>query len=654
MSVLKEKTDSLSHRHIWMIVFLVAIVLGVACTGTVLYAKKYENRVPPGVHIGDVSIGGMTQPELQEYLHTMNNRLVDAGIHIHFETEDGEKNIVIPPTIRNDNVIDLVYLDVEKEVQEFFAQQNERGFFGRMWGVVLSRVINPDISLRHISLNKEAVLREFKNRLGGEETAVKNASVSIDSLSPLTYSITPSSPGVVFYYDDVADQIISAWSTLTIPNIRIEHSAAEPDIFESDVESILERVPVILEQGDFDVTYTDPHTKREYTWVLDKQTIAEWIEAQRTEDDVIGFGLSASSTKAFLEEEIAGVIDVQAENAKFEVGENGKVLEFQGSRPGVALDLEATYAAINEAILQRSWHDDGVITTLAVLVEQVEPNIKTGEVNELGIDEVLGVGYSNYSGSPPNRIRNIRHAVYNKLNGLLIKPDEDFSLLNALRPFTFEGGYLSELVIKGDKIEPEIGGGLCQIGSTIFRAAMNAGMEITERRNHSLVVSYYNDPRNGNPGTDATIYDPAPDFRFKNNTGNYVLLTTEMNESNGDITFTLWGTSDGRKAYYTEPVVSRWIPTGPAKEVPTTELAPGQRKCQSAHPGAVTSFTYVRELPDGEKIERIFESYYRPLPTICLVGIDGSPAASDKGQRVCEILSNGQESCTIVGEDASS
>src|SRR3990167_3183667 len=99
--------------------------------------------------------------------------------------------------------------------------------------------------------------------------------------------------------------------------------------------------------------------------------------------------------------------------------------------------------------------------------------------------EILGTGYSNFSGSPTNRVKNIRHAVVDKLNWVLIKPDEVFSLLSALRPFTIEGGYLPELVIKGDEIKPEVAGGLCQVGSTTFRAVMNSGLPVTARRNHS-------------------------------------------------------------------------------------------------------------------------------------------------------------------------
>ena len=68
---------------------------------------------------------------------------------------------------------------------------------------------------------------------------------------------------------------------------------------------------------------------------------------------------------------------------------------------------------------------------------------------------------------------------------------------------------------------------MCQIGTTLFRMSMNSGMPIVQRVNHSLVVSYYADPVNGNPGTDATVYVPYVDFKFNNDTGNYLLLQTE-------------------------------------------------------------------------------------------------------------------------------
>jgi vancomycin resistance protein YoaR len=151
---------------------------------------------------------------------------------------------------------------------------------------------------------------------------------------------------------------------------------------------------------------------------------------------------------------------------------------------------------------------------------------------------------------------------------------------------------LPEAVIKGNEIKNEIGGGMCQIGTTLFRMAMNSGMQITQRRNHSLVVGYYADPVNGNPGTDATLYEPILDLKFLNDTGNYLLLETNIDYAKQQLTFTLWGKPDGRSGSYTHPLVSKWIPAGAPQMIPVTTLKPGEQKCQNAFRGAVASLLF--------------------------------------------------------------
>jgi vancomycin resistance protein YoaR len=146
------------------------------------------------------------------------------------------------------------------------------------------------------------------------------------------------------------------------------------------------------------------------------------------------------------------------------------------------------------------------------------------------------------------------------------------------------------------------------------------------------VVSYYNDPANGNPGTDATIYEPYPDFKFTNDTGHFILFEAEMLEEKQELHFTFWGTSDGREGSYTPPVVLRWIPTGEPKRVETLDLPPGKEECQAAHVGADTTFTYHVTKSDGSVEKRVFESHYRPIPQICLVGVE-TLSASVEGER---------------------
>ncbi|HAZ28696.1 MAG TPA: hypothetical protein DCY48_02890 [Candidatus Magasanikbacteria bacterium] len=627
----------ISWRRFWLVGVFLIVCAGIFFGALIAYGNAYTARVLPGVFIGDMAIGGLDEAALRQYLESMYAKLSDQGIGVVVKGDSGQKRMTLyPAVLADEDVLEFFDDDIQKEVNYFLSYRKKGNILVRGYQTAYSRLIPTKTHLQYVVPHEEYISDQLEAELKPLTQEPRNASLVIQSLDPLSYTMVTSSVGHVF---DTSEFVVSArraWASLKQPVILLASSVQEPAVIETDVLSLESSLPSVLSQGSLTITYTDSHTKWDRSWVIDEEHIAAWIDVQKNESGDFGFGLSASSTRAFLEQTVAAEVNKEAQNAKFSIGETGKVTEFQGSSPGIALQISATYHAINAVFLQRSGDKEGVVTSVGLVVEQTEPDIKTGEVNDLGIEEALGVGYSNFSGSPVNRVKNIRHAVVNKLNGILIQPDETFSLLNALRPLTIGGGYLPELVIKGDKIIPEVGGGLCQIGSTMFRTAMNAAMPIVERRNHSLVVRYYNDPRNDNPGTDATIYDPAPDFRFHNDTGKYMLLTTEMNEKNGDLFFTLWGTNDGRKGSYSEPVVKSWIPAGEPRVIETTDMKPGEENCQSAHSGAVASFVYTRVLPDGQEEERVFESHYRALPKICLVGVESIEEApsSDGAEEV--------------------
>ncbi|MBI4122647.1 MAG: VanW family protein [Parcubacteria group bacterium] len=256
---------------------------------------------------------------------------------------------------------------------------------------------------------------------------------------------------------------------------------------------------------------------------------------------------------------------------------------------------------------------------LTPVVDTVAPKQEVAALNNLGIREILGVGTSNFAGSPPNRRHNIRVGA-EAVNGTLIPPGEEFSLLATLGTIDGSTGYLPELVIKGNKTTPEYGGGLCQIGTTTFRGTLAAGLPVTARRNHSYTVAYYFD-EHGLPGTDATIYNPAPDYRFKNDTENHVLIVTRI-EGN-ELFFEYWGTKDGRTVAQSDTRVWDRVSPPPTKYIETLDLPVGTRKCtESPHAGIKAAFDYAITYADGAKNETTFFSQYRPWQEVCLVGVE--------------------------------
>lgn len=607
------------------LIFFVIVLgaLGILFVGAFVYSKAYDDRVLPGVAIGQFSgefsrepipVGGMGEQELRDFLTAMDDKISGEPVRIAVKAGDKEKEVIIDPATSER---DMVTIDIDAASTYLLSYGKEQNFVLRSWRI-LNTYHEARVPLTQVQVDTPALIVMIKEQLTPFETKAQNADMLVTSIAPYAYEITPAVNGIEFSYTDITNRIVAAWSSLRVPTVSAVAAPVNPDVSEEEVAQVAEKGKELLEKELIELLYRDEHTKHEAAWTIKPSDIAPWLQVQKGEAGSAVIGLKRDLAESYLKSKVEPKVHREPRNAKL-VMDGERIDVFEGSRPGISLKYEDIYQAMNTLTVDR-FLGQSVSSTIAVAVTTVEPKITTADVNEWGIEEVLGVGYSSYKGSPGNRIKNIRFAVNEKLNGKLIKPGETFSMLEALRPFTEEGGYLPELVIKGDRIKPEIGGGLCQVGSTMFRAAMNAALPIEERRNHSLTVSYYNDHRNNLPGTDATIYDPAPDFKFKNDTDSNVLITTEMNEKTQELFFTLWGKGDGRKGYYSEPVVSKWIPTGPTKEVITDELSPGQKKCQEPHIGAVASFTYTREMPNGEKIDRVFESYYRPLPRICLVG----------------------------------
>lgn len=253
-------------------------------------------------------------------------------------------------------------------------------------------------------------------------------------------------------------------------------------------------------------------------------------------------------------ETIAEKFDKDPVDAKFKIGEDG-IADFATSQEGITIDVEKSIEILSENLVESGKSEETIEISLPY--STIEPKIKSSEASKLGINTLIGEGVSNFRGSPKNRIFNINVAT-EKFNGVLIAPGEEFSFVKTLGEVDGEHGYAPELVIKKDKTEPEFGGGICQVSTTAFRAAINSGLKITLRRNHAYPVSYYN-PQ----GMDATVYVPWPDLRFINNTPGNILIQTKIEGT--ILKFQFFGTNDGRKVEIVGPKVLEKKPDGSMK-----------------------------------------------------------------------------------------
>ncbi len=594
-----------SHAVVAIVCATVVLLIGLTAAGAQALEHRWKDLIFPGVSAGGIALG-------EKNLETAAITLADAfekkvGEGLRFASPTSE--VIIPMELVAINDPDqtrtLVRLDADATARAAMAVGHDGSFPGRAIAALRAVSAGHDVPLA-VKISRQDLISALTERFHTEELPVVNAALHAEKRDGRTaFALVSAHAGKVYDYNAAVNALEAQLADNDLSTIRLGLRDAAPTVGDGAVAALIPDAERLITHAS--ITLKDPEGK---TWTISPETYANWINVDTT-TGAPRLSFSQDAMTPFFDD-MGKDLGVEAVDARFRI-ENGRVVEFAPSQDGITVDRVATAANLWQA-LEKNESD-------AALVRTVEkPRVATGEANGLGIKDKLGTGVSRYAGSPRNRIKNINNAI-RKLNGLLIQPDETFSLLEALKPFTLDGGWFPELVIKGDKIVPEIGGGACQIGTTTFRMAMNSGMPIVERQNHSLVVSYYNDLANGNPGSDATIYEPAPDFKFLNDTGHIMLFEAVNDSDKQQLYFTLWGTSDGRKGSYTPPVLHNWISAGPEKIVETTDLAPGVRNCQAVHTGAVTSLTYTVTLPDGTKKDEVFTSRYRALPKTCLVGV---------------------------------
>jgi vancomycin resistance protein YoaR len=310
-------------------------------------------------------------------------------------------------------------------------------------------------------------------------------------------------------------------------------------------------------------------------------------------------------------------IDYPPEDALFTFAD-GKVTAFKPAKDGIRVN-QAKTKEMFVATLANVPVINNRLFKIAVLIEPVKPKVSTDSTNTYGIKEQIGHGYSEYSGSIPGRIHNVALAA-SRFNGVLIAPGETLSFNKTLGDVSAATGYQQAYIIKEGRTVLGDGGGVCQVSTTLFRAAMDAGLPILERHAHAYRVHYYEEG-GFKPGMDATVFDPSDDLKIKNDTTNYILIQTKTDLDNLTMDFNLYGASDGRKSEIFNQKLWGVAPPPPDlyQDDPTLKVGVVKQVDFSAW-GAHASFDY--KVTRGTQIlqNTTFTSDYRPWQAIYLKG----------------------------------
>jgi vancomycin resistance protein YoaR len=253
--------------------------------------------------------------------------------------------------------------------------------------------------------------------------------------------------------------------------------------------------------------------------------------------------------------EIAPKLIRSPQNARFTFNDDTKQLEvISNSTRGRQMDVEKTVQVIQEKLRA------GDHTTALEMIYQDPPVADTMTGEQLGITELVHSETSYFRGSSAARVQNIA-AASSKFHGLMVAPGETFSMASAIGDITLDNGFAEALIIVGGQTIKGVGGGVCQVSTTLFRGAFFAGFPIVERYAHAYRVGYYEQNSGGHnadlAGLDATVFVPIVDFKFVNDTPYWLLMETYVNGYS--LTWKFYSTSDGRSV--------EWHTTGPTNIV---------------------------------------------------------------------------------------
>lgn len=324
----------------------------------------------------------------------------------------------------------------------------------------------------------------------------------------------------------------------------------------------------------------------------------------------LALSLDENALRTVLEEQCTEY-DIPAKNATM-VRVDGS-LEIQEGQAGEAVNIEESLSKVSEYITNNEWnYEDAAID---LVVDVTEPRGSAEELSKL--TDVLGTFTTSYSTSSAARCKNVENGC-RLIDSTILYPGDEFSTYETIKPFTEANGYYPAGSYLNGKVVESLGGGICQVSTTLYNSVLLAELEVTERNNHSMIVTYVK------PSMDAAIAESSgKDFKFKNNFSNPIYI--EGHTEGKEITFTIYGVDErapGHQVRYESETLSV---TQPDHEVITASASQGigYFDVQSAHVGYTAQLWRIIE-ENGVEVSRevINNSTYKVSPRTAVVGVN--------------------------------
>jgi vancomycin resistance protein YoaR len=526
-----------------VILFLAIIILW-----TLGYQLLYAGRIFPGVSVAGVNLSGLTPADAAIRLSQTLSYPINGKILFRA----GEQAWVATPA-----QLGMVF-DPSSSAMTAYRLGRSGGLFGALSGQV--RAAGAGANVPPVIIFDQRVAFQYLGQISTQiNQPVVEASLNLEGTNVVA---EPGQVGRELKLDATLIYLGAQLQTFSDGEVPLVVQEIQPQIL--DVSAQADTARQILSQP---LTLVTPNASDgdSEPYVYSAEVIANLLTVQRVQKDAGPTGVQVALSPNGLRDLLVPVkdrVDRLPSNAKFIFNDATRQLDLvENSSVGRELDVGASIVAINEAI-GRGEH------TISLVVNEAQPKIAgtaTGE--ELGIRELVSAQTSYFYGSSEERIQNIQ-AASARFHGVLVAPGETFSMGEHLGDVSLENGFAEALIIYGGRTIKGVGGGVCQVSTTLFRTVFFGGYPIVERYSHAYRVSYYEMTASGSvdsgmAGMDATVYFPLVDFKFTNDTPYWILMETYVDVGARTLTWKFYSTSDGRSV--------TWETTGTTDVVPAPE-----------------------------------------------------------------------------------
>jgi len=573
----------------------VAFIL-IAMVMLLSFEVGYAKRIYPGVYVDELDLSGLTLEEAGDQLAEALSYSYDGMLMLSYQEQEWEVRPIDMGFLLDPSANAQFAFDIGRSGW-LVSQLTEKG---RAWftGIQLSPAAYFDERAAQVYL--QSIAKEI-------DQPVMEASLELEDTDVIVHD------GQIGLEVDIVGTLVLIEQTMIemrSGEVPIFVKETPPEVMTVDPQAELARemlkAPLVLTASDSE---DDP-----ISWTITPEELAAMLAISKREgaDGQTTYQIALNET-LFGEylDELAPELSIEPVNARFII--NDDTLELELIEPAVIgrdLDVGASISQADQ-ILQSGEHE------ARLQFEMIQPGATDDMTGQsLGVVEQVHSETSYFYGSDPERVQNIETAAA-QFHGLLIPPGETFSMGAALGDISLENGYAEALIIYGGQTIQGVGGGVCQVSTTLFRAAFNAGFPIVERHAHAYRVGYYEMKRDGSKdpnlaGLDATVYFPLVDFKFTNDTEYWLLMETYMG-SYDSLTWKFYSTKDGREI--------SWQTTGPTNVVSAPkpiykenpDLEKGElKKVDYAADGAEISITRTVYKNDKVYFSDSFYTKFRP------------------------------------------